>query len=146
MAVMRDLDIIWDDLQEAFENPSEDVVYFLDRDTGEVFFVPGEYQDDEFWTEVDGSPERYLQIPGFDYEQERLLIYEFMLALGDDSLKKLLERTFTGRPPFGKIYEILSFYPDEHEQLTALRDELTGERIRRWLEEHDIFFEAKEEF
>lgn len=147
MAVMRDMEVIWDDLLQAFHNTDENLVYFLDRDTGEVFFVPLEYHDEEFWREVDARPDRYIHIPGFDYEQERLLLYDFIKGLSDDNLKRIMEKTFAGSaPPYGRMNEILSFYPEDGERLEVLKEEMISDRIRRWLEEHDMFSGDIEQF
>lgn len=139
MGVMRDMEIVWDELLDAFENPDPEMVYFLDRHTGEVFFVPVDYEDDAFWEEVESSSDRYLPIPGFDYEQERLLLHEFIKGVESANLRHILERAFVGKRPYGRLDEILSFYPEEMEQLAALKEALIADRIRRWLEEHDIF-------
>ncbi len=139
MGVMRDVEIVWDDLIDAFENAEPDIVYFLDRLTGEVFSVPVDYEDEAFWEEVENSDDQYLEIPGFDYEQERLLLHEFIKGVTNDNLRDILERSFIGKRPFGRLDEILSFYPDELERLAALKEELVTDRVRRWLEEHDIF-------
>jgi hypothetical protein len=45
-----------------------------------------------------------------------------------------------GRLPYGKLDEILTFYPEEEERLEAIKEEMTTSRIRRWLEENDIYF------
>ncbi|KAF0219474.1 MAG: hypothetical protein FD174_1934 [Geobacteraceae bacterium] len=139
MGVMRDMEIVWDDLIDAFENADPDIVYFLDRLTGEIFFVPDDYEDEEFWEEVNANSDQFIQIPGFDYEQERLLLHEFIKGVTNSKLKNMLEKSFTGKRPYGRLDEILSFYPDEMERLTALKEDMTADRIRRWLEEHDIF-------
>lgn len=139
MGVMRDVEIVWDDLLEAFENTEPDIIYYLDRQTGEVFFVPVDYEDEEFWDEVEKNSDQFLEIPGFDYDQERLLLHEFIRGVTNASLRNILERSFIGKRPFGRLDEILSFYPEELERLTALKEELVTDRVRRWLEEHDIF-------
>ncbi len=139
MAVMRDVEIVWDDLLDGFENTDPEIVYFLDRETGEVFFVPVDYEDDAFWEEVEKNDEQFLQIPGFDYAQERLLLHEFIKGVTNDSLKSVLERAFVGKMPYGKLDEILSFYPEEMERLEALKEEIIADRVRHWLEEHDIY-------
>lgn len=139
MGVMRDVEIVWDDLLDGFENSDPEIVYFLDRDTGEVFFVPVDYEDDAFWEEIANNEEQFLQIPGFDYDQERLLIHEFIKGVTNEKLKTILERTFVGKLPFGRLDEILSFYPEEMERLVALKDEIITDRVRHWLEEHDIY-------
>lgn len=139
MGVAREMEVAWDELIDAFLNDDPQVVYFLDRATGEVFFVPDEYEDEAFWQQVDSNPDQFLQIPGFDYDQERLLVHEFIKNLPDKSLKSVLERTFVGKSSYGKVEEILSFYPDELETFFALKDEMINNKIRFWLEEHDIY-------
>ncbi|HEY5974810.1 MAG TPA: UPF0158 family protein, partial [Geobacteraceae bacterium] len=139
MGIVRDVEIVWDDLIDAFENDDPDLVYIFDRQTGEVFFVPADYEDDAFWQEIDQSGDQYLQVPGFDYEQERLLVHEFIKGVGDGSLKTVLERAFVGKSPYGRLEEILSFYPDQLEKLLAMKESMIADRIRSWLEEHDIY-------
>jgi hypothetical protein len=139
MGFMRDVEIVWDDLLEAFGNTDPETVYFIDRDTGEIFSVPLDYEDDDFWEEIEVNEDRYLQIPDFDYDQERQLLYEFVKGMTNTPLKSLLERSLMGKRPFGRLEEILSFYPEEMERLVALKDELSTVRIRNWLESNDIF-------
>jgi hypothetical protein len=139
MAIMHEVEIVWDDLQDGFENSDPEVFFFLDRETGEVFSVPIDYEDDAFWEELENDDDHFLQIPSFDYEQERLLLHEFIKKMTNKKLKLILERSFVGKLPFGKLDEILSFYPEEMERHAALREEIVAERIRHWLEEHDIF-------
>jgi hypothetical protein len=139
MGFMRDVEIVWDDLLEAFENVDPETVYFIDRDTGEIFSVPLDYEDDDFWEEIEANEDRYLQIPDFDYDQERQLLHEFIKGMTNTSLKGLLERSLLGKLPFGRLEEILSFYPEESERLLALKDDLIAVRIRNWLENNDIF-------
>jgi hypothetical protein len=139
MGFMRDVEIVWDDLLEAFENVDPETVYFIDRETGEIFSVPLDYEDDDFWEEIEANEDRYLQIPDFDYDQERQLLHEFIKGMTNIMLKSLLERSLMGKRPFGRLEEILSFYPEETERLDALKDELIAARIRNWLENNDIY-------
>ena len=139
MSMLRNMEINWDDLIEAFENTDPELIYLLDRSTGDVFFVPVDYEDESFWEEVEAHSDQYLQIPVFDYEQERLLVLDFVKGIGNGKLKGLLENALAGRRAYGRLEEILSFYPEEEERLLALREELIADRIRTWLEEHDIF-------
>ncbi|HLO24975.1 MAG TPA: UPF0158 family protein [Geobacteraceae bacterium] len=138
MGTIRELEIVWDDLLDGFENTDPEIIYFLDRSTGEVFSVPIDYEDDTFWEEVENS-DQFLQIPGFEYDQERLLLHEFIKGVTNERLKDILEKAFIGKRPYGKLDEILSFYPEEMEKLTALKEEIISDRVRHWLEEHDIF-------
>jgi len=138
MDLTQDVEIVWEDLLEAFENADPDLVYFLDRETGEIFFVPVDYEDEEFWEELENNPEKFLEIPGLDYVQERLFLREFIRGVANQNLRIMLERAFIGKRPYGRLDDILSFYPEELERLAALKEELINDRARRWLEEHDI--------
>jgi hypothetical protein len=139
MGFMRDVEIIWDDLLDAFQNDDCDTVFFLDRETGEIFSVPIDYEDDDFWDELELNGDRYLRIPGFDYEQERLLLIDFMKGVANQPLRNLLERSLTGKYSYGRLDEILSFYPEEQERLLVLKEEFISKRIHNWLEVNDIF-------
>lgn len=136
---MRNLEIVWDDLMEAFENPDPDMIYFLDRETGEIFSVPADYDDDPFWDEVEAQNDRYLTIPAFDYAQERQMVHAFIQGVQNDGLKAMLVRAFVGKQSHGRLSEILSFYPEEQERFHAVREELITGRVGQWLEEHDIY-------
>jgi uncharacterized protein UPF0158 len=139
MGVAHEVEIIWDELIDAFLNTDPDLIFFLDRASGEIFSVPDDYDDKAFWQEIESGSGKYIQIPGADYEQERILLQEFIKNLPDGSLRSLLERTFAGKSSYGKVEEILSFYPDELETYFALKDEMIHNLIRSWLEEHDIY-------
>lgn len=139
MGELRDVEIIWDELVDAFENSDPDVVYILDRLTGEIYLIPSDYDDDQFWQDVASSSEQYLPIPGYDYNQERLLLYEFINNVENDHLKDMLGRAYGGKIPYGKIEEILSFYPEELDELESLRESHLVRRVKHWLEEHDLF-------
>ena len=141
MGSLRSMQIVWDDLLDAFSSDDESI-YFLDRETGEVFFVPTGYEDGDFWSEVVMQRQRYLRIPHFDYEEERYLVYEFIRQLDDPGLKGILTRTFSGKSTFGKLDDILAFYPDEEERLVRMKDEVISGRIKFWLEEHDLYPET----
>jgi len=140
MGVLRDVEITWDDLLDAFENSDAELVFFLDRESGEVFSVTVDYEDEEFWEEIEADADRYLRVPGFGFDEERLLFHEFIKGTTNQNLKNLLQKSFMGRLPYGKLDEILTFYPEEEERLEAIKEEMTTSRIRRWLEENDIYF------
>lgn len=139
MGELRDVEIVWDELLDAFENTDPDLVYILDRLSGEIYLVPSDYDDDQFWQDVESSGEQYLQIPGYDYSQERLLLHEFIQQVENPHLREMLGRAYGGRLPYGKIEEILSFYPEEMDELDSLRESQLVQRVKQWLEEHDLF-------
>ena len=139
MGELRDVEIVWDELLDAFENSDPDVVYILDRLSGEIYMVPSDYDDDQFWHDVASSSDQYLPIPGYDYGQERLILYEFIQQVENLHLKEMLDRAYGGKIPYGKVEEILSFYPEELDELESLRESQLVKRVKQWLEEHDLY-------
>lgn len=139
MHAMRNLEIVWEDLMEAFENGDPGITYFLDRETGEVFSVPSDYEDEPFWDEIAAEYERYIEIPPFDYGQERQMVHAFIQGIENEGLKAMLVRAFVGTQSHGKLHEILSFYPEELDRFQTIREELLTSRAAHWLEEHDIY-------
>jgi hypothetical protein len=139
MAFIHNVEIVWGELLDAFTSGKGDRVYFLDRFTGEIFFVPAAMEDDNFWRQMENSQERFLEIPRFDYSIERQIMLDFIGSIDDAALQTLLKSSLAGKKPYGNINDILSFYPDEHEKLLEMKDEFVSSRVKHWLEEHDLF-------
>ena len=139
MAIIHNVEIVWDELMDAFASGLSDRVYFLDRYTGEIFFVPATSEDDEVWQQMETGRDRFLEIPRFDYGVERQFLSAFIGAIQDKGLAGILNGTLRGRKPYGNINEILSFFPEEEERLMAMKDDFFASRVKNWLEENDLF-------
>jgi uncharacterized protein UPF0158 len=139
MAFVHNVEIVWDELLDAFTSGQGNRVYFLDNQTGEVFFVPATLEDEDFWRQIESNRERFLEIPAYDYGIERQIMSGFIGAIEDPGLKKLLGASLAGRKPYGNISEILSFFPEEQERLKEIKDEFLTSRVRQWLEVNNLF-------
>jgi hypothetical protein len=139
MGFVHNVEIVWNELMDAFTSGTGDRVYFLDRFTGEIFFVPTALEDEDFWRQVETNQERFLEIPRFDYSNERKIMSGFIDAVHDTDLKSLLSGTLAGRKPYGNINDILDFFPDEQDKLLEMKDEFVTIRVKNWLEEHNLF-------
>lgn len=139
MAFVHNVEIVWDELIDAFTSGQGNRVYFLDNQTGEIFFVPTTLEDEDFWRQMETNRERYLEIPRFDYSVERQIMTSFIGAIEDNGLKGILGGSETGRKPFGNINEILSFFPDELERLKEIKDEFLTSRVKQWLEVNNLY-------
>ena len=139
MAIIHNVEIVWDELMDAFTSGLSDRVYFLDRYTGEIFFVPTTVEDDEVWRQMDTGRDRFLEIPSFDYGVERQFMSGFVGAIQDTGLRSILDGSLGGRKSYGNIKEILSFFPEEEERLTAMKDDFFASRVKNWLEENNLF-------
>lgn len=130
--------ILWDELLEAFTNMEADRIYYLDRVTGTIFFLNVD-QEERVWDELDLLQERFLEIPRFDHAAERQLLAGFNRTHENEDLRRLLEHCLTGRPPYANPADILSFFPEEAERLGELKDHFLSNRVKNWLEEHNLF-------
>jgi hypothetical protein len=139
MGFVHNVEIAWNELMDAFASGAGDRVYFLDRFTGEIFFVPVAVEDNELWRQVDTNRDRFLEIPRFDYSNERSILSGFANSIQDTDLKCLMNNSLAGRKPYGNINDILDFFPDEQERLLEMKDEFVTSRVKIWLEEHNLF-------
>jgi hypothetical protein len=139
MATIHSVEISWEDLLGAFTNGQLDKAYYLDRLTGEIFFVPSSSDNNEVRQQLQSNGERFLEIPLFDYRSERQIASEFVAQISDTELRTLLNNSLAGKRPFGKIEDILSFYPQEEERFALLKDQFLSNRLKTWMEENNLF-------
>ena len=139
MGFVHNVEIAWNELMDAFTSETGDRVYFLDRFTGEIFFVPTALEDEDFWRQMETNQERFLEIPRFDYSNDRQIMSGFIDSLKDVELKSLLSGALAGRKPYGNISDILDFFPDEQDKLLEMKDTFVTSRVKVWLEEHNLF-------
>jgi hypothetical protein len=139
MAAIHSVEISWEDLLGAFTSGQSDKAYYLDRLTGEIFFVPSSAENNEVRQQLENSAERFLEIPPFDYRSERQIASEFVAQITDPELRSLLNNSLAGRKPYGKVEDILSFYPHEEEQFALLKDRFLSNRLKNWMEENNLF-------
>jgi len=139
MKYSHNVEIVWDELLNAFADNHKNKVYFLDKNTGEVFFIPSNLKDDELWHQMESNAERFLEIPAIDYNVERQLYAQFMETVEDEELKLLLDKLINSRELHGNLHDILSFFPEEEERLESIKDDFLSNRVQQWLEVNNLF-------
>lgn len=144
MAFVHNVEIVWEELMSAFTSGDNDRRYYLDRYTGEIFFIPSTNQDEELWRQLESNQERFLEIPHFDYGVERQLISNFTNEVKDAELRAMLSGQLNGNKLYGNLNEIISFFPEEEERLITIKDEFFANRVKNWLAENNLFTMAAE--
>ena len=139
MATIHSVEISWEDLLGAFTSGQLDKAYYLDKLTGEIFSVPSTSDNNEVRQQLENNGERFLEIPPFDYRSERQIVTEFVAQISDTELRNMLHSSLAGRKPFGKIEDILSFYPHEEDSFALLKDQFFSNRLKTWMEENNLF-------
>ncbi len=139
MASIHSVEISWEDLFGAFTSGQLDKAYYLDRLTGEIFFTPSTSENNEVLQQLQNHGERFLEIPPFDYLSERQIVTEFVTQVSEPELRVLLHNSLAGKKPFGKIDDILSFYPHEEDRFALVKDQFLSNRLKTWMEENNLF-------
>lgn len=139
MAFIHNVEISWNDLLDAFTRVTTDRIYFLDRFTGDIFFVPASMEDEDFWERVENNNERFLEIPAFDRNSEKRIMTRFMEIVKKPELKKMLQHAISGKKPYCTVSDILSFFPEEHDHLMDIKENFVTLKVKNWLEANEIF-------
>ena len=153
---MRRLRVDLEEIAMAMETQMSEDESYLDMETGEVV-VPHELQGEDIFDEeyVEGLPawerdliplageifqgsNRYASIPKAPSYEKYDLMVAFAESVADARLRELLSVALDGRGAFGRFKRVLPDYPRERERWFRMRDEFSGERVRKWLRELDI--------
>jgi len=138
----------WDELDSAFSNQNEELVYYLDRVTGYVI-LEGEGEGDDYDDEEAAMGGASAQAP---VDSTRLLIrpvdddlkLEWVLRFVDevDDLEpefvSALKQALTEDSAVEGITEVLRQNPDGRDRWYVYRSDRKHEMIDAWLEEHEI--------
>lgn len=138
MTAIHTVEISLEDLLGAFTSGQPDKAYYLDRLTGEIFFIPSSFDNNEVRQQLENNSERFLEIPPFDYRSERQILTEFVVQIVDPVLQDMLSKLLAGKKTFGKIEDIISFYPSEEERFTLLKDQFISSRLKNWMKENNL--------
>jgi len=141
--------INWDALESAFDNKNEELVYYLDRVTGQVFLEgegEDEFDDDDDLVDDSASdaPPRddttriYIDPPDSDD-----LLSWMRDFLGDSKgldamIRDRLLRAVELREPQGAIREILDGNAEIRDRWFAYRSDRLHETMDAWLDANDV--------
>jgi hypothetical protein len=136
---MTELDLDFDDLAFAWEDPSSDSNYYLDLDTGSIIMVRPDLEDvGSLRREIELEPDRYVFIPKPNANQLDLDLKDFAFRITDSNLKSMVELAMESPNKFAALRSVLQKVPGEWEKWEAWRKETARQRALRWLEAHDI--------
>lgn len=128
-----------DALVQAFESQLDTILYYYDRDTGEVVMVSEEFGEgpgDD--AEDDHESGRYLLVPAFTTNDRFQIMEDFVESLPDETLIEELNQALIGKGAFQRFEEVLQRYPQRLEQWRRFRTDKVAGRVREWLRQHGI--------
>ncbi len=131
------LKICLDELCSAMEDSSYEHIYYLDLKTGEIVLI-SDWMDEEeverLREGIEGSPDRYRQIPKVESYEAYRDMEDFIATVEDEHLAELLEVAINGSGAFRRFKDVLLRYPEERERWFRFKDERMEQRALEWLD------------
>lgn len=139
----KPLKLDWEELESAFDNKREDLVYYLDLVTGQVV-LEGEGEDAMTDDELDESAEPHpatrkladrLYVESPDEEAETAWMEQFVERADDleEPLREQLRHALAGPDPVDDFREALRSRAAERDRWFLFRSERLREAIDAWL-------------
>jgi hypothetical protein len=130
------LDIDWEGLVVAFENRSQRITHFFDRQTGDVVQVLEE-RDAERHAALSEDP-RYAALPRDSGERSRGDLDEFASHCEDESCRRDLSAALASADAIPSFREALRRHPKEEAHFFQFKERRARERAVEWLTEQGI--------
>ena len=133
------------ELQMALEDSSGLHSYYLDKETGEVIFLPedvGVLSDSEETRELEEqleeNPDRYEFIDPIPSHEAFRIMEDFVDSLPDSEEKRLLEKVLSWKKPFRNFKDALCDMGPLRDQWFAFHDARLARMAEEWLEVSSI--------
>lgn len=146
----KPIKIHWDELESAFDNRQEDLVYYLDLVTGQVILDgEGEEDADEREEIPEEAPDEsangrnettrlYVEPPGPDDELAWMQDFASEIAPEDPALATELDRTLDADDPHESFRELLRHHLAHRDRWFGFRSDRQHETIDAWLDAHHV--------
>ncbi len=139
---MRKLKVNIDSLIDAMEITHEDIVHYLDTETGEVVDFLGVDENGNRLDPEQDDPylydDRYIRLESIESYESYKFMEKFISTVKDSHLQELLEVAITGRGVFRRFKDVLFGYPEERQRWFAFKREMIRQWIIDWLKDEDI--------
>jgi DNA-dependent RNA polymerase auxiliary subunit epsilon len=147
----KPIKIDWHEIEAAFDNRREDLVYYLDLVTGQVVLEgEGEEQgfdgDDDLLDDdvPDDAPAReattrlYIEPPGEDEELGWMEDFVDEAKDLDAEFREQLEQALTDERPLDAFREVLRGHPTERDRWFFYRTDRLHETVDAWLDANRV--------
>ncbi len=141
---MLELPIDLEMLQEALDNASYEMAYYLDKETGEILFstedfpleaLPGKTASK---SEIQAFEQRYLAIPVAQSQEGYSDMEAFITTVEAPELRDKLAVAIDGKGAFRRFKNVLLEEPTERKRWFEFKTECSRRRTLRWLKGEGI--------
>ena len=129
------LEIDWEGLIVAFENRSQKITHFFDRETGDVVQVL--VRDAARHAELEGDP-RFRALPKDHGERTRGDLEDFAAHCEDEDCRRDLRKALESPEPSGAFRQALLSHPKEETHYFQFKERRARERAVEWLKAQGI--------
>jgi len=131
---MKAIDIDFDYLLFAYQDDSQDNIYYLDTEYGSIRLVHRELNDlRDLTDEIELGHSNFLYIPKARKDEVIDDLHEFMGNVADGDLTKVLAIAFESPMVLDNFKKIIARDPSLHHQLEIFLKERAKERLLEWL-------------
>ena len=134
------LAIDWEGLTVAFENRSQKITHFFDKETGDVVQVL--VQDAARHADLAGNP-RYRALPKDQGERTRGDLEDFAAHCDDEDCRRDLRKALEERDSAAAFRRALLAHPKEESHFFQFKERRAKERAVEWLRENGIVTERR---
>ena len=134
------LAIDWEGLTVAFENRSQKITHFFDKETGDVVQVL--VQDAARHADLAGNP-RYRALPKDQGERTRGDLEDFAAHCDDEDCRRDLRKALEERDSAAAFRRALLAHPKEESHFFQFKERRAKERAVEWLRENGIVSERR---
>ncbi len=127
--------IDWEGLIVAFENRSQKITHFFDRESGDVVQVL--VRDVVRHAELSADP-RYRALPKDEGERTRGDLVDFADHCEDEACRRDLRKALDSPDPAGAYRAALLSHPKEETHFFQFKERRARERAIEWLKEQGI--------
>ncbi len=136
-AVMRDIPIDWEALEDAFENNAPEVHSYLHLGTGDVLRVVDGVADPQMHARI-ASDANYLRIDPVSSREQYRWMERYIPMVEDPELQAKLTQAIDGKGAFRRFKDVLMQYAPERERWFAFRSERLRIFMEAWLNAHAL--------
>jgi hypothetical protein len=136
-AILRDVPVDWEALEDAFENNAPEVHSYLQLRTGEVLRVVDGIADPEMHSRI-ASDSDYLRVEPVSSREQYRWMERFIPLVEDTDLRQKLVSAIDGKGAFRRFKDVLMGHVQERERWFAFRSERLRVFMEAWLSAHSL--------
>jgi hypothetical protein len=134
---LRDVEIAWEALEDAFENNAPEVHSFLNLTSGDVIRIVDGVADPGMHARVSADP-AYLHVDPVSSREQYRWMERFIATVEESELRQRLVASIDGKGAFRRFKDVLMAYPVDRERWFAFRSERLKTAMEAWLAAHGI--------